>query len=245
MDSDHSQQKLLISFLYHFLPGLLTGLAFYVFHLLLQNSQTPSLLALLLAVTLVDIPIQLSILLYHGKKLNGKLSLKGLLAYQEKLNWGKFALYFFGAFVVIYAIIMLVTPLNTWLQSTLFSSLPAWMLLEEQSQYFAFGKSLLIALFTAQLVITGFILPWVEESYFRGFLLPRISRFGRWAAVLNGLFFACYHVWQPQGFLTVFLLGTSLAALTLWKRDLRLPASLHIVANTFARIAFLMAAISM
>ena len=245
MDSDLLQHKLLTSFLYHILPGVFTGLAFFLFHLLLQNSQTPALLAFLLAVTLVDIPIQLGVLLFQGKKRNGKLSLKGILAYQEKLSWGKFAIFFTGAFVVIYALIMLVTPLNIWLQSTFFSSMPAWMLMDEQSQYFDFGKNLLIILFTFQLVITGLVLPWVEENYFRGFLLPRISRFGKWAAVLNGLFFACYHVWQPQGFLTVFLLGTSLATLTLWKQDLRLPVSLHIVANAFARIAFLMAAISM
>jgi hypothetical protein len=245
MNTDLPQHSLLKSFLYHILPGLLTGLAFILLHALLQNSQTPALLAFLIAITLVDIPIQLGILLAEGKKRNGRYSLKGILAYQEKLSWGKFALVFAGAFVVIYAIIMLVTPLNTWLQSTLFSALPAWLLMDEQSQYFAFGKNLLIGLFSAQLVITGLVLPWIEENYFRGFLLPRISRFGKWAAVINGLFFACYHVWQPQGFLTVFLLGTSLAALTLWKRDLRLPVSLHMVANTFTRIAFLMAAISM
>jgi AcrR family transcriptional regulator len=37
----------------------------------------------------------------------------------------------------------------------------------------------------------------VEELYFRGYLLPRISRFGGWAPVINCCLFALYHFWQP------------------------------------------------
>ncbi|MBI9050806.1 MAG: CPBP family intramembrane metalloprotease [Anaerolineaceae bacterium] len=245
MDTNIPQHSLIKSFLYHLLPGVFTALAFFIFHSLLKASGNPPLLAFLLMVVLVDLPIQLGILLMAGKKRNGRLSLQGILAYQEKLTWKKFTLIFAGAFVVIYALIMLITPINTWLMNTVFSGLPAWMLLEEQSQYLSYGKQLLIGLFTAQLVITGLILPWVEECYFRGFLLPRLSRFGKWAAVFSGFFFACYHVWQPQGFLAVLLLGTALAGLTLWQRDLRLPISLHVLANAAARLVFLFAAISM
>ena len=48
----------------------------------------------------------------------------------------------------------------------------------------------------------------------RGLLLPRLAHLGRWAAPLNALLFALYHVWQPQGWLRVFLtaLPLSLAA---------------------------------
>lgn len=113
------------------------------------------------------------------------------------------------------------------------------------SQYLAYAKNILVVTFVIQLIITGTILPWVEELYFRGYLLPRISRFGWWTPLLSGSFFGLYHSWQPHGFLTVFLLGTALSYLVMWKRDIRLSIGLHIFANTFARLAFLMAALTM
>jgi membrane protease YdiL (CAAX protease family) len=39
--------------------------------------------------------------------------------------------------------------------------------------------------------------PILEELYFRGYLLPRLSRFGRNAPLLETLLFTIYHFWQP------------------------------------------------
>jgi membrane protease YdiL (CAAX protease family) len=44
------------------------------------------------------------------------------------------------------------------------------------------------------LVLSGVVAPVVEEMYFRGYLLPRLSRLGRWAPVLNVTLFALYHL---------------------------------------------------
>jgi len=184
-------------------------------------------------------------MLFEGKKLNGRLSLKGVVLYQEKISWGMFALVFIGAFVVVFLLITLITPINAFLTERLFSGLPKWMFLEEQSQYLAYAEGALVVTFTFQLVVTGIILPWIEELYFRGYLLPRISRYGVWSPLIGGLFFGLYHAWQLFGFLTVFLLGTILGYIVLWKRDVRLSIGLHVVANAFARLAFLMAALSM
>lgn len=85
----------------------------------------------------------------------------------------------------------------------------------------------------------------MEELYFRGYLLPRISRFQWWAPLVSGLFFGLYHIWQPYGFLTVFLLGAALSALVMWTRDLRMSISLHVAANLFARLALLLAALTL
>ena len=184
-------------------------------------------------------------MLFEGRKQNGKLSLKGVVLYREKIPWGTFALIFIGAFVGVYLLIMLVTPLNAFLTESLFSALPEWMFLEEQSQYLAFAKNVLVITFAVQLVLTGVVLPWIEELYFRGYFLPRISRYKGWAPVIGGLFFGLYHIWQPFGFLTVFVLGAALSYIVMWKRDIRLSIGLHVFANAFARLAFLMVALAM
>ena len=85
----------------------------------------------------------------------------------------------------------------------------------------------------------------MEELYFRGYLLPRLSRYGRWAPLLGGLFFGLYHVWQLFGFPTVFLLGTALGYVVWWKQDIRISIGLHAFANGLVRLMFLMAALAM
>ena len=115
--------------------------------------------------------------------------------------------------------------------------------MEEPTQYEAYSKNVLLLTFTLQLVITGVLLPWVEEMYFRGFLLPRISRFGKYAPFLGGFLFGLYHVWQLYGFVTVLILGVILSYVVWWKRDLRLSISLHVFANVLSVAMSLIAVI--
>jgi membrane protease YdiL (CAAX protease family) len=243
--SDFPQHSLFKSFLLHVLPGALTTAAFLVLKPLLDGSGYPPLLAFLLAVLLVDLPILLGVMLVEGKKLNGRLSLEGVVLYRDKVSWKTFALVFVGAFVVMYALMMLVAPLSALLTESVFSWLPDWMFLEEQTQYQAYAKNVLLVPLALQLVLTGVALPWVEELYFRGYLLPRLSRYGKWAPLLGGLFFGLYHVWQLFGFPTVFLLGVALGYVVWWKRDVRIPIGLHVFANALMRVMMLVGALAM
>lgn len=239
------QHSLLNSLLLHILPGALVTIAFVLLKPISDLAGYPPLFAFLLAILLIDIPLLSGIMLFEGRKQIGRLSLEGVVLYREKISWGTFALVFVGAFVGVYLLIMLVTPVNAFLTEKLFSGLPKWMFLEEQSQYLAFAKNILVITFAFQLVLTGIVLPWIEELYFRGYLLPRISRYKWWAPVIGGFFFGLYHSWQPFGFLTVFVLGVVLSTIVMWKRDIRLSIGLHVFANAFARLAFLMVALAM
>jgi membrane protease YdiL (CAAX protease family) len=183
-------------------------------------------------------------MLAEGGKLNGRLSLQGVVLYREKVPWLTFALVFVGAFVVVYLLTMLLTPISALLGESLFSWLPGWMFLEEPTQYKAYPKSVLLVTFALQLVLTGVALPWVEELYFRGYLLPRLSRYRAGAPLLGGLLFGLYHAWQLYSFPTVFLLGTALGYVVWWKRDVRLSISLHVFANLLVRAIFLVAALA-
>lgn len=243
--STTSQHTLLQSFFLHIMPGALATIAFIALKPILDSVGYPPLFAFLLAILFIDLPVLLGIMFYEGKKLNGRLSLNGIVLYRERVSWSVFVLVFIGAFIIVFLLITLITPINAFLTERLFSGLPKWMFLEEQSQYLAYTKNILVITFAFQLVVTGIVLPWIEELYFRGYLLPRISRYGSWTPLVGGLFFGLYHSWQLFGFLTVFLLGTALGYIVMWKRDIRLSISLHVFANAFARLAFLMVALSM
>ncbi len=241
----YPQYYLLRSIVLHILPGAFVTLGFILFKPLLDSNSYPPLLAFLLAILLIDIPVMWGIMLYEGWKQNGRLSLDGVLFYQEKVPWKRFIVIFLGAFVLAYLMIMSVTPLTDFLTSRVFSNLPEWIFLDEQSQYQGYTRNVLIAVSTFQLVLTGIALPCTEELYFRGYLLPRITRYGKLTPIIGGLLFGLYHCWQPFGFVSVFLLGTLLGYVVWWQRDIRLSIGLHITANVFARLVFLFAALAM
>ena len=241
----NDQHSLVKSFLLHIVPGISVTVVFLLLKPLLDASGYPPLLAFLLAILLIDIPFMLGVMLKEGKKLNGPYSLEGVVLYREKISWNKFAVVFIGAFLGVYILIMLVTPFSNFLAENIFSRLPNWIFLEEQAQYEAYSKNILVLIFTFQLVLTGIILPWVEELYFRGYLMPRISRYEKWTPLLGGLFFGLYHIWQLYSFPTVFLLGAALGYVVWWKKDIRLSIGLHVFANALGRVMFLMAALAM
>ena len=147
--------------------------------------------------------------------------------------------------MVIYGLVMVATPLTNLLSGSIFGGLPDWIFLEDQAQYEVYGKGMLVGVFSIQLVLTGIILPWIEELYFRGYLMPRMSQSGVVAPILGGLFFGLYHAWQLYGFATVALLGIALSLVVWWKKDLRLSIYLHVIANLFSRVVFLLAALAL
>ena len=105
---------LLQSFLLHITPGVLTTVAFILLKPMLNSMGYPPLLAFLMAILLIDLPVLLGIMFYEGNKLNGRLSLNGVVLYREKVSWSMFALIFIGAFVVVFLLITLITPINTF-----------------------------------------------------------------------------------------------------------------------------------
>jgi len=76
----------------------------------------------------------------------------------------------------------------------------------------------------------------VEEMYFRGYLLPRISRFGAWAPLLNTALFSLYHFFNPFGF--VSRIGSFLPVVygAWWKRSIYLSMTVHVLFNLTSSI---------
>ena len=72
-----------------------------------------------------------------------------------------------------------------------------------------------------------------------------MPKLGVLVPILSGLFFGLYHSWQLYGFVTVALLGIALSVVVWWKKDLRLSIYLHVIANLFSRVIFLLAALAL
>jgi membrane protease YdiL (CAAX protease family) len=185
----------------HLLPGVLV-LAFYVLFGVpaAERLGCPALFGLVLAGAFVLIPFELGWLLYLGLRRNGRPSLEGVVLYREQMPARRLLL--LGLPLLGWAV--LVTTTLSWIDAivfeTLFSWVPERLLIEHgPGSYVAeYPRSVLVVTLLLALVLFGVVAPVVEELYFRGYLLPRLSRLGGWAApVFNVALFALYHLWTP------------------------------------------------
>ena len=74
--------------------------------------------------------------------------------------------------------------------------------------------------------------PVVEELYFRGYLLPRISRLRGWAAVFNVLLFSLYHFFTPWQNPARILAMLPASYVVLRKKNIYLGMIPHCLLNT-------------
>jgi len=240
---DTPQQSFLHSATLHLLPGVLNTVLFVIAAPTLFSLGYPSNFAFLLAALFVLIPFELGLLFYQGKKRNGTLSLDGIVLYRKPMSLTKYVM--FAVILLLYGNFILVVvypPIAQMLIRTLFFWLPDWFFLSLLPTY---SKSVLLMTAFLGLVVNGFLGPITEELYFRGYLLPRISRFKAWAPVFNGVLHSLYHFWMPWQ-VPGLILGLLPAAFVVWwKRNIYLGMIIHIVGNTLGSILTLVTILSL
>lgn len=137
-----------------------------------------------------------------------------------------------GTFAVI-----LYPPLDTFFIGVFFSWLPEWFFFTDDFGRYTTGA--LLFTWALGLVLNAFAGPVVEELYFRRYLLPRISRFGVPAPVMNAVLFSLYHFftpWQNVGRIVGLL---PMVYAVWWKRDIRIGIAVHCLSNLFSMLALL------
>jgi membrane protease YdiL (CAAX protease family) len=235
------QHSLLQSVLLHLLPGILILIFFLITAPLLEKAGAPAFLALLLAIAFVLVPFQLGYLLIQGKKLNGKMSLKGIVLYRQPLTGGQYVALAIPLFAWTGLIMMIVSPpIDNFFIDKLFTWLPDWFsiltFMENLDQY---SKSVLMLTAVLGLVLNGLVGPIVEELYFRGYLLPRISHLGWWAPLVNIVLFSLYHFFTPWQNVGRILAFTPLYSAVYWKKNIYLGMIVHCAGNLISGVMML------
>jgi len=243
MDEDRrEQQPAMTSILLHLIPGIPIIAGLFLFSLpffsrvIGMDIELRVVFGFTLSILVTLIPVQLGILLYAGKKLNGKLSLKGVVGYTEKSPLKSYLT--FVPLLLVYAIVLfvLVSPLIT---PSITEALFAWYPQEYNLQNILAhpgdlsghrGIYLLLGLY---ILVNGVLGPLVEELYFRGYLLPRMKGYaGRWAPALNITLFSLYHYFSPWENPIRILAFLPLGYLVSKKRDIRIGILVHVLMNT-------------
>lgn len=227
------QHSVLRSIVLHLLPGILMLVVYIIAASLARGWGLPvALVALNLAVAFVLVPFELGYLFYQGKKRNGRLSLKGVVLYRERMPFWQYVV--FVPILLIWAVFcfaVISLPTEEFLIRTLFSWLPDWLIpAPVDTTQFATAPALaLIGLLS--LVLQGIVGPIVEELYFRGYLLPRISYLKGWAPLVNVVLFSLYHFFTPWQNLGRILALLPLVYIVRWRKNIYLSIVLHVTAN--------------
>ena len=195
------QHGVLVSLLLHLAPGALAVLAYlFICVPLAATLGLPRLAAFLLMDVLVLLPFLLIFLYWLGMRRNGRPVLTGIVLNRRKLPTVRLILLVSGLFAWALVVIALLTPVDAVLLERLFYWVPATFLPEES--IVAYPPAVLIATHVVSIAIVGVAAPIVEELYFRGYLLPRVSWMGSGAPVWNTILFTSYHFWSPWRFVT-------------------------------------------
>ena len=86
-------------------------------------------------------------------------------------------------------------------------------------------------------VLNGIAGPAVEELYFRGYLLPRISRLKGWAPLVNVVLFSIYHFLTPWQNPARILALLPVVYAVWWKKNIYIGIIVHCAANIIGAVA--------
>ena len=233
------QQPIVWSVFYHLLPGVCV----LVFYLLISpwvisSGFQPS-FGVILGFVVVGIPLQLFIMLREGYRQSGRYSLARTIFYKSRIPFWQYLLIVPGFILYAMLILYLINPISTFFMDSLFSGLPEWF--RDSSSFIQDdtpGKIIIIG-FVALFLVDGIANPVIEELYFRGFLMPRISRYGAWTPFINAALFAFAHFWQPWNILQIFILVAPLYYLVWRKRSIYISIVMHCTVNLIGAAASL------
>lgn len=226
-----NQHSLRQSLTLHLLPGALGSLAFVLCAPFFLAKGYPTILAFLIAASLVITPFQLGYLLWQAKRTTGKFSIASVVDLREALPKWQYIVFPLGMVIWAFLVSGVTGVLDSIISNAWFNWLPDWYSILDIEQLQAFPRDVLVVTFWIGLVLNGFIGPIVEELYFRGHLLPRLPATGTWSPLINISLFSLYHLWAPAQFFSRIIALLPWGYVALRKRNIYLVMITHCAVN--------------
>jgi membrane protease YdiL (CAAX protease family) len=222
----HSMRR---SIILHLMPGILTGAALFLLAPIAQRNGLPALWAHGIADLIIILPFIFGVLYYQGYKKNGRWSLDGIVLYRERIPLRQY-LIFVPIVIFSAGIVPLFAPVSNFIFDRLFSWWPAMYSLSYDLR--GYSPSIITATFLFNFLMIGLLVPIAEELYFRGYLLPRLSRFGFWAVPIHTALFALFHVWTPWMAVARAIGAIPFALVVRRKQNIYIGMIAHMLFNT-------------
>ena len=167
-----------------------------------------------------------------ARRRTGRFALSAVLPYRPgRFTWRK-VLLTVGLWVWGLGASFALADLKPPILQTLFWWMPGWATSPFPRDIAQTASSTVLVVTGVCLLLFNVILgPLVEELYFRGYLLPRLNRFGIWAPLINISLFATYHLWKPWDLLTLIVILLPMGYAVWRTRDIRIGIAVHIGLN--------------
>ena len=115
-------------------------------------------------------------------------------------------------------------PINEIITDKMLYWLPDWYKVRDFEGY---SKSIILITLIVNLILNGLLAPYLEELYFRGYLLPRMQTWRKYAPLMSAILFSFYHFWQPQIYLTLVIALFPMTYLVWKTKSLKLAIYTH------------------
>lgn len=207
-------------------PGLVITILAIVFSSPLFGINFNILLSLILAVIFGKISFFLGILGFVARKENKKI--KELILYNNKTPKIKLLFSIIIPIAIAIIAVVFIPPIETKLWGTLFDFFPDWFRLDKIN--FSEINHLKITLILT-IIVNGFVGPIIEEIYFRGYLLPRMGIFGKFAPLINSIIFSLYHFFTPWQNITRIIGVTPMVYSVWFNKNYKIGLYVHCILN--------------
>lgn len=193
----------------------------------------PPLLIFTLLFFFALLPIELYAMLRASKNEYGRYNLKSAQLYNNKIAPQKLLLTFLVLFVIAGAAAVLIGEIEIrFMTSTVFAFVPDYLRLEDFiNQATRYSSTMVQTTCILYVILNAFVFPVVEELYFRGYLMPRIERFGKFAPVIITVLFSLYHFWAPWA-IVMRILAVFPYTYSVWKnKNVHIGIMVHCAIN--------------
>ena len=212
---------------YHLLPGVPILLLAILFANPIWGCGLPIFLAVMLAVLFGLIPVQLGIMAIVARKQG--ITLRELILFRNKMPLGKTLMWSVPLLIFCAATFTLLPSVEHPLWS-IFDWIPEWFRLD-RFDIGSISKGVLWLSLVLGFLLNGILGPYVEELYFRGFLLPRMNRLGKAAPLVNVVLFSIYHFFTPWENITRIVALTPMVYGVWYNKNIRIGIIVHMALN--------------
>ena len=212
---------------YHLLPGVPILLLTILFANPVCGFRLSIFLAVMLAVLLGLILVQLGILGIFARKQEVKI--RDIISFRSKMSLGKTLMWSVPLLIFCVATFTLLASVEHPLW-TLFDWVPEWFR-PNRLDLGNVSKGMTWLMLILGFLLNGIFGPYVEELYFRGFLLPRMNRLGKAAPVVNVTLFSIYHFFTPWENITRIVALIPMVYSVWYNKNIRIGIIVHIALN--------------
>jgi uncharacterized protein len=233
---DAGQDSIPTTIVLSLLPGVVGFIPTAISIPLFQRSGLPPVMAFSLVGVPAMVLYYLLFLLVKTWRKTGTLSILRLILYRNAVPAWQYLVIVPLLIMWTLVITALLSPLDLFLKNTLFAWAPGWLTgVPGGAQYAGAQLAYLVPLYLSLNTLLG---PVLEEFYFRGYLLPRISRLGWGAPVLNTVLFYAHHptLWSLLSGSIAFLPTTFLVS---HKKNIWIAVWVHCILNLLSGVVIL------